>query len=416
MKILHVFDHSLPLHSGYTFRSRAILEQQHAAGWATIQLTSSKQGACPGLEEFVDGLTFYRTPALQSWVSGVPVLKQWDVVCGLERRLTEVVVAERPDVIHAHSPALNGLAAVRVGRQLNVPVVYECRAFWEDAAADLGTGRAWGVRYRLSRHLETHVFRSADWVTCICDGLRRDILARGIAEDRVTVVPNAVNVEQFTAAGEPDHELAATVGVKLGAVLGFIGSFYDYEGLDVLVEAMPDILGSCSDACLLLVGGGPREAALQEKVAAMGLSDHVIFAGRVPHAEVARYYGLVDVLVYPRKRMRLTDLVTPLKPLEAMAQGKLVMASDVGGHREVIEDGVTGRLFRSDDPKALAQAALKLLGERDEWPVWRRRAREWVERSRTWRGSVERYRDIYFSLAPASEGPSKAGLEPRRDA
>src|SRR5690606_28617170 len=139
-------------------------------------------------------------------------------------------------------------------------------------------------------------------------------------------------------------------------VLGFVGSFYAYEGLDLLVQAFASLSAQRSDLMLLLVGGGPQEQALKAQVAQLGLLDKVIFSGRVPHDEVSGHYALIDILAYPRRSMRLTELVTPLKPLEAMAQGKIFVASDVGGHKELIDDGRTGTLFKADDEAALVAA------------------------------------------------------------
>jgi glycosyltransferase involved in cell wall biosynthesis len=237
---------------------------------------------------------------------------------------------------------------VRVGRRLGIPVVYEVRAFWEDAAVDHGTSREGGPRYRATRAMETYVFRHADAVTTICEGLRGDIIGRGIPAARVTVIPNAVDIEQFRQGGEPDPELRTRLGLDDARVIGFIGSFYAYEGLSLLLDALPRILEKAPDARVLLVGGGFQDAALRQQAQKLGIADKVVFTGRVPHAEVTRYYDLVDLLVYPRLSMRLTDLVTPLKPLEAMAQGRLLLASDVGGHRELIEDAHTsGACFRA---------------------------------------------------------------------
>jgi glycosyltransferase involved in cell wall biosynthesis len=146
---------------------------------------------------------------------------------------------------------------------------------------------------------------------------------------------------------------------------------------------------------VLLVGGGPQDAALKAQAAQLGVTDKVIFTGRVPHHDVQRYYNLVDVLVYPRLKMRLTDLVTPLKPLEAMAQGRLLVASDVGGHRELIEDGKTGVLFRAGDPLALAQKTLALLDAPERWAALREQGRRFVENERSWKASVARYKDVY---------------------
>jgi PEP-CTERM/exosortase A-associated glycosyltransferase len=391
-RVLHVFDHSIPLHSGYSFRSRAILREQRARGWDTLHVTGAKHGAQLPFED-VDGLRFYRTAA--GWLGRAPILNQWDVVRGLERRIGEIARDERIDLLHAHSPSLNGLAALRAGRRLDLPVVYEVRAFWEDAAVDHGTCREGDWRYRLSRSLETRVLRSADWVTCICEGLRADIVARGITPERVTIAPNGVDIEHFPLAGARDGKLETELGIAGRRVLGFIGSFYGYEGLELLLDAVPKIAEQAPDVCVVLVGGGQREGLLRARAAELGIAERVVFTGRVPHDEVPKYASLVDVFVFPRLSMRLTDLVTPLKPLESMAQGKAVLASDVGGHRELIADGRTGRLFRAGDVDDLVRAALDLLGDADLRRQYGVCGRAFVETERNWRVCVASYADVY---------------------
>ncbi len=398
MKILHVLDHSLPVHTGYTFRTRNILKQQAARGWRTVQVTGSKhplQGPDP---ETVDGLRFYRTPGRDSALAKIPVLNQLAVARGLSRRLDAIIEQERPDLLHAHSPALDGLAALSAGKRHDLPVVYECRAFWEDAAVDHGTTRQGSPRYRLTRAMETHVFKCADAVTCICEGLRADIVGRGVPSDRVTVIPNAVDIAAFGESGGYDQELATRIGVAGRPVIGFLGSFYAYEGLDLAIEALPLIHARFPDLVLLLVGGGPQEQNLKTQAERLGVAQQVIFTGRVPHDQVQRYYDLIDVLVYPRHAMRLTDLVTPLKPLEAMAQRRVMVASDVGGHRELIEDGVTGRLFRAGDRQAFADAVGDMFTHRAGWKAYREAGRAFVERERNWEASVARYQAVYEGL------------------
>lgn len=395
MRVLHVFDHSLPLHSGYTFRSASILREQRALGWETLHLTGGKQGSGELLEERIDDWVFYRTPDAKGLLSRVPVLNQWLLIAQLERRLSSLAQTLKPDVIHAHSPVLDGVPAVRVGRRLGIPVVYETRAFWEDAAVDHGTTTEGSLRYRLTRALETWVFRRADAVTTICEGLRADIVARGIDAERVTIIPNAVDAERFTVSTERDAELETALGLKAMTVLGFLGSFYGYEGLSLLIEALPALLERDPNIRVLLVGGGFQEASLKQQAIDLGVADRVMFTGRVPHAEVHRYYSLVDILVYPRLSMRLTETVTPLKPLEAMAQGKLLIASDVGGHRELIRDGETGMLFQAGDSHALAESVWRLLDARDQWDRIRANGRRFVDTERNWPNSVARYRQVY---------------------
>jgi PEP-CTERM/exosortase A-associated glycosyltransferase len=398
MRILHILDHSIPLHSGYTFRTRNILRHQAELGWYTCQVTGLKHRAeSPPLEE-VEGLRFYRTTAPDTVLGRLPIMKQWQVVQTLQRRIEHVIEQEKPHILHAHSPALNGLAALGAARRYGLPVVYECRAFWEDAAVDHGTHAEWGLRYRLSRALETRVFQRADAVTKICEGLKTDIAARGVEAHRITVIPNAVDIEGFRVRETPDDELRARLGLKGKRVIGFVGSFYAYEGLQLLLDAMPQISRHHRDVALLLVGGGPEEDRLQQQAQRLGLGNTVVFGGRVPHAEVQRYYDLLDVLVYPRLPMRLTELVTPLKPLEAMAQGKLVLASDVGGHRELIEDGVNGRFFRAGSSADLVAKVGDMLDTPEHWPVMQARGRTFVEQERNWAASVGRYQPLYEAL------------------
>ena len=398
MRILHILDHSIPLHSGYTFRTLSILKEQRTLGWKTFHLTGQKQGPCSALEEDVDGWHFYRTPITLKSVTKLPVLNQVSVINNLTRRLNEVVKIVKPDILHAHSPALNALPALRVARSLNIPIVYEVRAFWEDAAVDHGTSKEWGVRYRLTRALESYALKRVDAVTTICEGLRNDILGRGILPKKVTVIPNAVNIENFNIGEEADLQLAEDLGLNNKILLGFIGSFYAYEGLNILLQALPKMLAQNQDIRILLVGGGPQESKLKTLAIQLGIENKVVFTGRVPHDQVQRYYNLIDILVYPRLKMRLTDLVTPLKPLEAMAQGKLLMASDVGGHLEIIQDEKTGVIFKSDNPDALVTEALDLLSRHDRWPALRAAARNYVETERNWPVSVARYKDVYGSL------------------
>lgn len=398
MRVLHVLDHSIPLHSGYTFRTRSILREQRALGWETFHVTGSKQNSDDALEDTVDGLHFYRTPKSTGALARLPVLNQKEVIDGLARRLAEIIPTIKPDVLHAHSPSLNAIAALRAGKRFGIPVVYEVRAFWEDAAVDHGTSAENGLRYRATRALETYALRQADAVTTICEGLRRDIVARGIPGDKVTVIPNAVDIDKFAVGGSADQDLKSRLGLAGARLIGFIGSFYAYEGLDVLLRAVPAMVARLPDLRVLLVGGGPQDAQLRQLAQDLNIADKVVFTGRVPHDQVNMYYDLLDVLVYPRLPMRLTELVTPLKPLEAMAQGRILAASDVGGHLELIADGKTGVLFKAADPASLAEKVGALLERQEQWPQLRANGRRYVETERNWPVSVARYQDIYARL------------------
>jgi len=396
MRILHILDHGLPLHSGYTFRTRAILKAQMARGWEVAAVTGCRHGKFDADEETIDGIRFYRTPRINS---GPPVIGELREVAAFARRIAAVAREWRPDILHAHSPVLDAMAAQRVADRLDLPLLYEIRAFWEDAAVGNGTGREGSLKYRATRALETRAVRKADAVAVICEGLKCDLVARGADPDKILISPNGVDLGLFGAPLPHDATLARELGIEGAETIGFIGSFYDYEGLDGLIAAMPALVAARPSMHLVLVGGGPMEAQLRALAEASPVADRIRFVGRVPHQEVERFYSVIDVLVYPRKHMRLTDLVTPLKPLEAMAQRRLVAASDVGGHRELIRDGDTGTLFAPDDPAALAAAVAQLFVDRDQWDARRERGRAFVEEERNWAVNVARYQSVYQKLA-----------------
>jgi len=248
------------------------------------------------------------------------------------------------------------------------------------------------------------VLRRADAIVTICGGLKTDILGRGIPAEKVTVVPNAVDAEQFTTDRQVDAELQRKLGLEGCVVLGFIGSFYAYEGLGLFLEAAARLFAERSDVKLLLVGGGTQKERLVARAAELGIAERVVFTGRVPHEEVRRYYDLVSLFVYPRHRMRLTDLVTPLKPLEAMAQGAIVVASDVGGHKELLVDGKRGYLFKADDAGALAAKLAEVIDRQADWPAIRGEGRRFVESERTWDAVVARYAAVYERVLNGRRG------------
>lgn len=394
LRVLHVLDHSLPLHSGYAFRTRAILKAQERAGIHVRGITGLRHmGTGPDREE-ADGLTFHRTSGRALPLPGLGEVQE---IAMLARAIERLCRQWQPHLLHAHSPALCGAAALRAGRRLGLPVVYEIRAFWEDAAVGNGQGQEGSVKYRLTRALENHVVARAGHVVTICAGLRDDLVTRGTDPSRITLVPNGVDMALFGSHPPRDAALAAQLDLGPGPVLGFIGSFYPYEGLSDLIEAMPALVARHPAVRLLLVGGGPCTEALMAQAEASPAATAIRCVGRVPHGEVDRYYGLCDVMVYPRGRSRLTDLVTPLKPLEAMAQSRLVAASDVGGHRELMPAG-TGVLFPPDDPAACAAALADLIDRRPQWPAMQAAARDHVRRHHDWAVNVERYQAVYQDL------------------
>jgi len=406
MRILHILDHSLPLQSGYVYRTLGIVNEQRQRGWEPILLTSGKHDVPGPVREQIGAWEFLRTPIPAGFSSRLPVIREFKIVRDLDRRLDQVIASEAPDIIHAHSPVLNAIPALRAGRRHGLPVIYEVRALWEDAAQSFGV-RGGGLRYRSTRCAETYALRRVDAVVTICEGLRNEFVARGIRADQITVVPNAVDPAAFAGARLPDRQLAAQLGLAGKTVLAFFGSFYFYEGLHILLRAVPELRRRRPEIAVVLAGGGPEEKNLLRLADELGLEDSVRFVGYLPQEELRRYYDLADLLVFPRIPMRLTELVTPLKPLEAMAQERIVVASNVGGHRELIRDRETGYLFPAGEPRALVEGVLAALGDRPSWQQIRQRALEFIRAERCWAHSVARYEEIYRrALQDRSAGQS----------
>jgi PEP-CTERM/exosortase A-associated glycosyltransferase len=388
-----VLDHSLPIGSGYSYRSRSIVVFQKRLGLEPVVLTSPKQGTESESLDVVDGIRHYRTRATGG---RLPFARELRLMIRLASLIIRVARAERIDLIHAHTPSLNGLPAIWAGKRLGLPVVYEMRTFWEDAAVNNGSFAEGSLRYRISRALETMVVRRADRVIAICQGIKSEVESRGIPSSRISLVPNGVDPE-WLAPPPRATALATELALGNGPVFGYIGSFSRYEGLSFLLEAMPELLSRFPGARLLLVGGGRDEEAVRHTAQRLGPA--VIMPGRVTQERVRDFYSLVDVLVLPRRRIRLTELVTPLKPLEAMAMGIPVLASDIGGHAELINDGETGLLFKAESQESLVDQAGRLAREPELRVQLSYAGRRWIEAERTWERIVARYLPVYEGMA-----------------
>ncbi len=402
MKILHILDHSLPLHSGYTFRSQNIFRSQKNMGYTPVILTSPKheeslKEQTPQVEE-INGFTYYRTGPVKS---SLPLVSELKLMHVLYKRMMDVARIEKPDIIHAHSPVLNAIPAIRAARKLKIPVVYEIRAFWEDAAVDHGTYAENSWKYNLTKFIETWVCKKVDHVCILCNGLKNDLISRSIVADKITPVFNGVNPDDFRPV-PPDQEYLETWRLKDKKVIGFIGSFYRYEGLDLLVQAFSKIAEKHPDAMLLLVGGGEMEQELKSQIAQLNITNQVVMPGRIPHERIAGVYALIDILAYPRYSMRLTELVTPLKPLEAMAMEKALVASDVGGHKELITDKKTGLLFSAGNADDLARKIDMILTDKTLETSLQQQGSQWVRQHHTWEASTSVYQTVYAGLAPSS--------------
>lgn len=308
--------------------------------------------------------------------------------------VTEVVRRERPDIIHAHSSYANGLAALHASRRTGIPAIYELRTLWGESAVVEDGLSPRSLKYHAVWQLELTVMRNAARLVAISRGIRDAIVERGIDQGKIDIVPNAVDTTVFFPR-PPDVALVHALGLAGCFVVGFIGSLRRLEGLDLLVEAFKELWRREPRARLIIVGEGPERSRIEPLAREAGLEEAVRCTGLVPHGEVLRYYSVMDVLVYPRIDARINHTVTPLKPLEAMAMGKVCLASDVGGLRELVEDGVTGLLFAHGDIRNLVKKLLLLATHKDLRDQLAARGLSNVRKQREWSIIASRYPDSY---------------------
>jgi PEP-CTERM/exosortase A-associated glycosyltransferase len=403
--VLHVLDHSWPVLSGYSVRSRDLVTGQYRLGQPIMVVTGPLQQLddSSAAEVAVDGVSYYRTPVTGAIARAAlhrrwPLLREWQVVRLLRNRVLQVIDTYGVNTICAHSPALCGLAALQAARRRGLPFIYEIRAFWEDAAVDQERTRTTSLRYRLTRGLETYVARHADAVSGIAQHILDDLGSRGIPAQKLFHVPNGVDAKRFTAVPR-DEELAAELGLSDGPVFGFFGSLYRYEGISWLIRAVAELRSRGNRLSLLILGRGEEQAAIRAAVSSCNLTDCVRFIDHVPHDQIKRYYSVVDIMVFPRLSVRLTELVTPLKPLEAMSLKKAVLASSVGGHRELIGHEVTGLLFRPEDVSDFCRQAERLITSPALREQLGERGREMILHDKDWKVLARKYQSIYEFVA-----------------
>ncbi len=414
MKILHILDVSLPhRQSGYTLRSQYIINTQKALGFDPVVLTrwGVSEQLMDGVE-YIDDVPYLRNTSEEYRIRMGERLGKTDTLqiyrAGQEqhfrKRVARAIEMERPDVLHAASPGRNAQIAIDIGHHYGLPVIYEVRGLWHDSGVAQGMIVPDSEAYRQQHEQHVNAMRQADAVVTLSEVLKAECIREGIDEDKIGVVPNGVAVEQYVPKNR-SGELANRIGIKLGdVVLGYIGLVRSLEGLRLLLQACEVLRRRYVNFKVLIVGGGRDLPPLQREAHERGLADMVIFTGEISHDQIAAYYAMLDVFVIPRMRSRVTELVTPMKPYEAMAMEKAVVVSDVAALTEVVTDGETGRVFVADDVESLTQTCAELI----ENPALRmqlgQRGREWVRSERTWRRVVEGYRGIYeaaIAVCPA---------------
>ncbi|MEU8718040.1 glycosyltransferase [Streptomyces sp. NPDC048663] len=399
-RVLHLVTNGLPFkHAGYTVRTQALAEAQRAAGLDPHVVTRVGFPVAQGVLDarplqIVNGVPQHRLLPLNLPYGQGPVLARNAELAG---RLVERL---RPAVLHAATDHGNGRVALALRETYGLPVVYEVRGFLEETWLTQAAGRTPDdPTYRARRALETYCMRRADLVLTLGTAMKAEIVSRGVPAERVLTVPNAVD-DAFLAPPPDGAELRARLGIAADEyVVGTVSTLTPHEGIGTLLHAGAELRRRGVPLRLLIVGDGPERGALQALAGRLGLGAGVaLFTGRVPHRQVRSYHAVLDVFAVPRTDERVCRLVTPLKPVEAMASGLPVAASDLAALREVVEHEVSGQLIEPGSPHAWAEALEVLLYSRKRRHEWGASARALVARDRTWKRVAATTREAYRAL------------------
>lgn len=394
MRVLHVLHTSVPSPpSGYAIRSDYIMRFQRRMGMQPAAVTSSQHPNGETLLEVYDGFAFWRTAALEQELP--MALREAELIRRLTARVKTAIREYSPAVVHAHSPMLCGIPALRAARSFGLPFVYELRDLWENPSIERGKFKEGSLLHRAAQSAEDYVLRRADAIVSICQTLKDAIVPRKGKDVPAFVVDNGVDVDHF-APRPLSRALVEKHGLGGKSVIVYLGTFQPYEGVELLMRAMPGVAGKTPNAHLLIVGGGGEQPRLTALAKELGLDGLVTFTGRVPHEEVADIFTVGDLFVYPRRLTHTTALTTPLKPLEPMAMGRAVLVSDIPPMRELIaEPGESGFLFKPGDHEDLERAITEALADRAALERIGAAGRAYVMAQRTWPTLVKRYEDVY---------------------
>ena len=388
-RVLNFLAFSLPYTSvGYATRSHGLAIGIKNAGWDIRPYTR------PGFPyDFKPELVGQQLPE-EDEIEGIVYRRIFDFN---RKEMTEVeymyaaiehyeriIRQEEPTVVHAASNYVTALPALIAARRLGVRFVYEVRGFWEVTRSSRDEKFENTAKYRFMQLFEALTARHADHVITITSAMKEELMMRGVPEERISIAYNSVDPQRFIPRPR-NLELAAQLHIPENVpVIGYLGSFVDYEGLDDLVTACACLKSNGHDFRLLLVGDGAVFEELIRQVEESGLADKTIMTGRVPHEMVEEYYPLVDIAPFPRKPWQVCELVSPLKPYEAMALEKAVVVSGTRALTEIVTHEHNGLVFAKGDVGDLQAKLEMLLRDVALRAGLGQTARQWVEQERSW--------------------------------
>ena len=400
---MHVLTNSLPhTRSGYAYRSHAILTTLKEAGHEVAAATRPSYPVTigrvsSGPVETVDGVDYLRQIPLRPL--STPTARLDDQASWLASQAQN----RGAQILHTTTHYVNGLATGAAARAAGLPWVYEVRGVLEETWAAAGgspeerEARRASQRFQLMWAKEIEVASAADAVITLGETMREHLIAGGVPESSITLIPNSVSEAVVDAdVARTPAEVRAGLGLpEAGIWVGTAASIVGYEGLDDLVDAVIFARSQGTDLRLLIAGDGVALPALRERARELG--EHAVFTGRVAQTEAIDHQLALDAIVVPRKDEPVCRLVTPIKPIEAMGLARPVVVSDLPALRELVPEKA-GVCVSPGNPRELADTLSELAFDEGTRKRFGQNGREHVLATRRWKDIGRRYGQVYSQL------------------
>lgn len=404
--IFYTLHNTLPLIVGYTIRSHELISSINshgikAYGVSRLGFPWDKIGVPVhnvSVKDCIDNVTYLRLPTEKKGFGQVSLTEYMQGYFG---ELLDLAHTYNPSLIHSASNFIGGNVGTKVARILGIPSIYEVRGLWEKSHVAEKPEWRYSDEYDMYKKMETQACHDADAVITITTALKKYLInERGIDGSKILVVPNGVNTSRFVPL-ERNRNLEKELKLKGKTVIGYAGTFNRYEGLDLLLKASSKLFAQRDDFRILLIGDGRMYDHLKRQSEKRSLRGKVIFTGQVPYENINQYYSLIDIAAFPRRSAEVCELVSPLKPFEAMAMKKSVIASNVEALMESVENGKNGMLFLKDKEDDLARVLQILLDSPSLREKISEEGRSWVVQNRDWNKLTLKIIDLYNELQQA---------------
>jgi len=409
-KIFHLLNVSLPDLSGYSIRSHNILKHQkeYCHIYAITEPAYIQKKTPDNIENILyfrfpptKGYQLFFNPKIKKIVRKAQILNWYyrTIFKNTLFSLKKLITFYKPDILHVHSSHFYGYYISKIAKKLKIPFIFEVRGFLEDTHVGLGILKQGSLQYNNKKKFRLKIIKKADAVITLGHAMKKELISQGVDKNKIKIVPNGVDIKELHPK-PPKISLKEKLSIKNEKTLGYVGSIRRIEGIEILLEAMKVIKKEINDAILLIVGPGDPIYINELKNISkkLKINNCVKFLGPVPNSEIDDYYSILDICIIPRLNIRVNRLVTPLKPLEVMAMGKVLVVSDLPALKELVKSNISGVFFKAENSENLAKKIIHLILNPNQMERLGKSSRQFVKNNFDWHLNIKKYITLYETL------------------